>query len=167
MHHGKPSKGALLTYAALSLAISVLPFYSRATFRGLPDLDDLQKASGRVASVERGRYGIRFALDGVVKQFNYASKGNAVDLVLRTLTTPDRPVITVHFDPHDPVGAPGTDEAFYDVYQISTNGKVVRALDAVEAAWRSDQQFALWLSLFFVLNGGVLAWCAKTSESAT
>ena len=167
MQYGQPSKRALLAFAALSLAISIAAFYAWATFRGLPNLSDLQVASGRVVSLEKGRYGIRFSLENVVKQFNYASKSNAVGPVFSTLNRDDRPVVTVHFNPKDPVGAPGTEEAFYEVLQISVDGQVVRALDQVEAAWKEDYRFALWLSLFFVFNSGFLAWCAGRSRSAT
>ncbi|WP_189454550.1 hypothetical protein [Cognatilysobacter bugurensis] len=151
----------MLLYAVLSLAISIIAFYSWVSYSGLPELSQLKIATGRIVWVEKGRYGIRFDLERVPEDFNYASKGGAVDRVHSAINSAVGQPITVWFDPAQTVGAPGTDEEFYEVYQLSVSGSVVRPLKDVEEAWGSDMKFALWLSAFFALNGvflGIRAW---------
>jgi hypothetical protein len=166
MHFGKPTSPFLLIFAALSFAISAFALYSWATYPGLPEVDQLRSASGHVTNVEEGRYGTRFALEGVPQEFNYASKGGSVELARTALTRANRPILTVWFDPQRTVGAPGTGETFYEVYQLAADGNVVRSRKDVEDAWASDMRIALWLGIFFALNGFFLANRAWKSRDA-
>jgi len=141
--------------------------YSWTTFEGIPPRSELQTASGPVSWVRDGKYGIKFGLDGVPQSFDYASKGNAMGLVHDTLSRPDRPTVTVLYDPNSPGGPIYSNDTYYDVFELSIAGKPFRGHDEIAAAWQSDENVAVWLAAFFVLGGIYLSWAALRHRDAT
>lgn len=162
--YGKPTKRKNAGFAALCFLLSGSALYSWVTFDGIPPRSQLKAASGSVSWVDSGRYGIKFGLDGVPRAFDYASKGNAVGLVQDTLSRADRPVVTVLYDPNSPSGPIYSTDKFYSVYELSIAGTPFRSHEQVDAAWRSDQRFAAWLSAIFACCGIYLAREASRSK---
>lgn len=162
--YGKPTKRRNAAFAALCFLLSGMMLYSWVTFDGIPPRSQLKAASGSVSWVDSGRYGIKFGLDGVPQAFDYASKGNAMGLVRDTLSRPDRPVITVLYDPNSPSGPIYSTDKFYSVYELSIAGTPFRSHEQVEAAWRSDQRFAALVSAFFAFGAIYLARKASRNK---
>jgi hypothetical protein len=142
-------------------------FYSWATFDGIPPRSQLKTASGPVSWVRDGKYGITFGLDGVPQSFEYASKGNAMGLVHDTLSRPERPVVTVLFDPGSPSGPIYSTDEFHSVFELSVAGRPLRSHDQIAAAWRSDENLAPWLAAIFAFMGTYLSWTAFRSRDAS
>lgn len=153
MFFGKPTRAKNVLFAVLSFTLSGMMFHSWATFDGIPARAALQTASGRVSWVEDGRYGVKFGLEGVSRSFDYASKGNAADLVRDALSRPDRPVVTVLYDPDNPGGPIYSNDTYHGVFELSVDGKPLRRHADVDAAWRSDENVAAWLAFIFALLG--------------
>ena len=164
---GKPTRAKNALFAALCFLLSGMMFYSWATFEGIPARTELRPTSGRVSWVQDGKYGIKFALDGVPKSFDYASKGNAMGLVRDALSRPDRPVVTVLYDPRNPGGPIYSKDIYYGVFELSIAGKPFRSHAEIAEAWQNDENLAVWLGSFFVLGGMYLAWAAFRNRGAT
>jgi hypothetical protein len=154
-------------FAAVSFLISFLMLYSWATFKGVPPRSDLQAASGSVAWVQSGKYGIKFRLNGVPQSFDYASKGKAIGLVYDTLSRTDHPVVTVLFYPGHASGPIYSKDTFNGVYELSISGKPFRSRNEIDAAWRSDEKVGAWLGAIFIVIGVYLSFCALRGEGAT
>jgi len=167
MIFGKPTRAKNAAFAALSFLLSGAMLYSWATFKGIPTRSELQTASGPVSWVQNGKYGVKFRLDGVQQSFDYASKSNAMDLVHDTLSSPDRPVVTVLFDVSRSGGPIYSNDTYYGVYELSIAGKPLRSHDQIAAAWRSDESLAVWLAAFLALSGIYLSWAALRGRGAT
>lgn len=167
MFFGKPTRAKNAVFAVLSFLMSGAALYSWATFDGIPPRSELRAASGPVSWVRSGKYGIKFGLDGVPQFFNYASKGNAMGLVHDNLSRPGRPVVTVLYDPGSPGGPIYSSDTYYGVFELSIAGKPFRSHDQIAAAWRSDQNLAVWLAVFFALGGAYLTWVALRNRGAT
>ena len=124
--------------------------YSWATFDGLPPRETLHVATGQVDWVRSDKYGIEFALQGSDRAYQYLSKGNAKDVVESRLRKTRAPV-TILFDPtKDSAGLLFSEGKFYDVFELSTPAGPFRRYEDVEAAWRSDEALALWMSPMFL-----------------
>lgn len=166
MYFGKPTKAKNAAFAVLSFLLSGFMLYSWVTFDGIPPRSELQAASGTVSWVRRGKYGIKFGLDGVPHSFNYTSKGKAMGLVRNTLSRPDRPVVTVLLDPANPTGPIYSNDTYLRVFELSIAGKPFRSHEEIAAAWEADEELAVWLAGFFALSGVFLSWVALRDRDA-
>jgi hypothetical protein len=166
MYLGKPTRRMNAIFAALSLLLSCLTFYSWATFKGIPPRSELESAAGQVTWVKNGKYGIKFGLAGVPKSFDYASKGDAMGLVHDTLSRSDRPVITVLYDPSNPGGPIYSKDIYYGVFELGIAGNPFRSHTQIAQAWQSDENIAVWLGICFALSGTYLAWLAIRKRGA-
>ena len=164
---GTPPKRQYGFFAILSFVLSAMMIHSWATFEGIPSRSHLLSASGPVAWVQDGKYGIKFGLRGVQQSFDYASKGNAMGLVYDTLSRPDHPVITVLYDPDSAGGPIFSKDVYYSVYELSVAGKPFRAHAEINRAWRSDETVGGWLGVVFVAMGIFLCFYAARSRGAT
>lgn len=160
MYSWKGTKRTNVVFALLSLALSVLMLHSWATFDGIPPRAELKLASGTVDWVQRGKYGVKFRLDGVSQSFDYASKGRGMGVVYDTLSRSGRTPITVLFDSGHPGGPIFTKDKYYGVFELSVAGKPFRSYDEIDQAWRSDETVGAWLGIAFFLSGVFLAYCA-------
>lgn len=167
MYFGKSTRAGNAVFAVLSFLLSGAALCSWATFDGIPPRSELQSASGAISWVEDSRYGIKFGLDGVAGSFNYASKGNAMDLVHDALSHSNRSVVTILYDPSSPSGPIHSNETYYGVFELSIAGKPFRSHDQIAAAWRSDEDVAAWLALFFASGGIYLSWAALRNRRTT
>ena len=150
MKFGKSTRSNAL-FAVLSLLLSGMMFYSWATFDGIPARSQLESAAGHVSWVQNGKYGIKFGLAGVPKSFDYASKSNAMGLVYDTMSRPDRPLITVLYDPSNPSGPIYSKDTYYSVFELGIDGKPFRSHSQIGEAWQADENIAIWLALCFAL----------------
>ena len=167
MFFGKPTRAKNAAFAVVSFFISGATLYSWATFKGIPQRSELHAVSGPVSWVRDGKYGIKFGLDGVPQSFDYASKGNAMGLVHDTLSRPDRPVVTVLYDPNSRGGPIYSGDTYYGVFELSIAGKPFRSHHQIAAAWQSDENVGIWLAGFFALSGAYLSWAALRNRGAT
>jgi len=160
MFFGKPGRASDALFAALNFLLSGIMFYSWAGFEGIPDRSELRSASGSVSWVQDGKYGVKFRLQDVPLAFDYSSKSKAMDLVHEALTRPDRPIVTVLYDPKSARGPIYSNDVYYGVFELFIAGKPIRSHEQTAKAWQSDQGTALWLAAFFALGGGYLSWTA-------
>ena len=144
---GPHSPAALRGYALLALVMSAFMFYVWASFDGLPPRESLRSDTGRVTRLSTGKHDIKFALEGSERAYDYSSKGNAMGTVESGLRT-EEPV-TVLYDPASAGGPIYSDDVYYDALDLSTKSGPIRRYEEIEAAWRSDNTLALWMSPAF------------------
>ena len=142
------SRVQLRCYTVLALALSAVMFYAWAAFDSLPPRESLRTATGQIDWVKSDKYGVKFALQGSSRAYEYHSKANEMGAVESRLVNTREP-ITVLYDPEDPSGPIYSDEVFHDVYELSTPTGAFRSYEEIQAAYRSDNKIALWMSPIF------------------
>lgn len=86
-------------------------------------------------------------------------------LVYDTLARPDRPTITVLYEPSQARGPLSSEDTDLDVYELSVSGKPFRSHGEIDRAWRSDETVGGWLGVIFAVCGIYLLRCASRSNA--
>lgn len=155
------SSAKLSAIAALSFALAAAmlqPTFDRDA--GIPDILMLKEARGRVDAVRTHKYGVKFWLHGRAETFDYPSKAGGVGIVESGLFSAGDKEVTVLFNPEPRMRLFNSD-AYYDVWQLSIDGKSIRTIAESRDGWRSNNDIAAWLFACFLLFGiyfSVSAW---------
>lgn len=159
-HRNRYSRLTLLLYATLSLCMAALMAYVWVTSDSIPARDSLAVASGRVAWLQEGKYGVKFKFIGNDRLFQYHSKANAMDRVAEALQRADRPVFTVRYRDRNREGKPYPQGAYRTVYEVATEDRMIRSHAQVAAAYAADEALSPWLAAILLSISGFLLLAA-------
>lgn len=151
---------ALSSYITAMLCIAVLCFALAAAMLrpaldrddGIPDISEMAAANGRVTSVNRHKYGVKFGLHGRAELFNYPSKARGSGLVESALVGAGAREVVVLFNPTPNTPWSGAEQHYY-VWQVDINGESVRTVEESMDGWRSDNAISPWLCGLSLLGG--------------
>jgi hypothetical protein len=119
---------------------------------GIPDVSALAGAQGRVARVMPERYGVKFRLHGRAETFDFPSKAGGYDAVESALLAAGTRDVSVLYDPN-PRRPWFSSDVYYDVWQLTVDGKTVRTIAEAKTGWRKDNAVTPWLCAWFLLSG--------------
>ncbi|WP_273453426.1 hypothetical protein [Nevskia ramosa] len=154
--------------AAVSLLGSVLGL--ACLFRtdpnaGVPSPEELVPVSGKLAWVQKQKYGTFFGLVGVAGKFDYPSKASGMGIVRDALDHAGNDVVWVLYEPsaNDPIFS---DQRTHNVWSLSVDGRPVRTYEETVLAWQRDNRFFPWLGAALLGCGlylGRLSWRLRRS----
>ena len=160
---GNPTGHHLLGVVSILAGVAILVLVDGDA--GVVDESALLAAKGRVAWVEKHKYGVRFGLDGVDRNFSYPSKGGGADSVRDALAGAGDETVRIRYEP-DAHGPWGSDVRYHDIWAMSVGDRVVRSYEGTAGGYRDDNAVAPWLGGFFVLGGAVLLMSARLAREA-
>jgi hypothetical protein len=132
-----------------------------------PPRESLAVAHGKVAWTDRYKYGVRFGFAGDGRKFDYLTKSDDFDLVMGALKDSGRPEISVLFDPKHSTKPIYSDDAFFTVYELKSDHRLIQSYDAVREAWTDDDRIGIWLGIAFVFSGCGLPLFCKLKQSTS
>lgn len=159
---------ALAFVSALSFALAIFLSMNLDPRSGIPRESDLLEASGGVAWLRQGKYGTRFGLAGVERQFTYSSKSNGMDVVSSALRGADGSSVSVRYEA-EAFGPLFSDQRYHRVWELKVGGRIIRSHAESAAAWESDNRLTPWLAAVMTLSGlylGFTAWRLRRQEAA-
>jgi hypothetical protein len=150
----------LAFFSLLILAMGVLCLLKINPQTGVPQRAELAIAEGKLAWMQKGKYGTRFGLIGANESFNYPTKARGISAVRGALECASNKIVSVQYelDSHGPIYS---DEKYHDVWGLKVGDQTVRTYEETVASWEDDNLVAPWLGaamLGFGLFLGYLAW---------
>ena len=124
---------------------------------GFPFKSDLVEKRGFVEWVEAYDYGIRFGFVNDPMHFNYPSKSNGQDVVETTLLNSKNHIVTILYEATDSHSPIYSSTIYYNFFELSVNGQLVRSYEESEQAWTSDNKLTPLIVALFLI-GGVYIW---------
>ncbi|NYE60647.1 hypothetical protein FHW58_001799 [Duganella sp. 1224] len=148
-------------YFFLLLGIGLIALFGVLEYR-FPQAAQLETARGRVVWQQETRGALYFRLADDQQLVLYA-KGDADGRQRQTLRDAALYPVAVQFlrQQKTHIGyAPGD---FYTAYVVAVGGKEVATLDAVRAAWRRDNLFALVMGIVAAVAGAWRVWMERAN----
>lgn len=161
--------GKLTATAALCFALAaatVSPAFNPGL--GIPASATLRTASGPLLSADAQRNGVIIRLAGRPEAFEYPVKSGANAFVESSLQAAGHAQVTLLYDADDPRTPPLDEIAYYAVWHVSIDGKMVRSFAQSCDGWRANNAWARWIfavSLFSAVHFAALALRARRLQA--
>lgn len=158
------SVAKLVALTILSASIAIFCFSQSGESSGIPEQQNLGSARGTVVSIEKYKYGVRFALSGQGRNYNYPSKARGNGVVVEALSSAGKAEVQVFYSPkgHSPLLR---SEEYFDVWELAVDGCTIRSFHESAEGWKSDNAIAPWLGVAFLLSAFYLAIVAYKAKN--
>ncbi|MBT1449776.1 hypothetical protein KJ365_02705 [Glaciecola sp. XM2] len=138
----------------VSLSFTLLMLALVFGVNGIPSYDVLEEKTGTLEWFEeigKRKNTLRFKLNEHDQMFVYHSVGGSLSIVKEALNK-DGAALTIAYDPNDSDSAIWEFEDFHPVYQVISNGRLVKSYRSVAAKYNSNSDLAVWLLIAGLLS---------------
>jgi len=156
----RPSWIGLAVFSLLSFIIGVFCLFQSNPHAGVPKRDELIVTKGKLAWIQKYKYGTRFGLLGVAENFEYPSKAKGMNIVRGSLESAGDEIISVEYEKgtHGPISS---DKHYHNIWVLNVGTRQIRSFEETVSSWERDNRLTPWLGVAMFLSSFYLAFSAR------